>query len=156
MGLLKKSYAPLQLLGKGLSLVKSGFVKLTAVMVANPFVALAAAVIGVSIALVALYKHNKKFRKFVNGIAKAVSNFTKKALKGIKKFFSNMKKSFSSFGKSFKKPGIIHGNQLINSFLIFLMAFTKFSNLGLKQSRNIGTRLANYSKSLEFILGFYS
>ncbi len=103
MGLLKKSYAPLQLLGKGLSLVKSGFVKLTAVMVANPFVALAAAVIGVSIALVALYKHNKKFRKFVNGIAKAVSNFTKKALKGIKKFFSNMKKSFSSFGKSFKK-----------------------------------------------------
>lgn len=103
MGLLKKSYTPLQLLGRGLNLVKSGFVKLTAVMVANPFVALAAAVIGVSIALVALYKHNKKFRKFVNGIAKAVSNFTKKALKGIKKFFSNMKKSFSSFGKSFKK-----------------------------------------------------
>lgn len=103
MGLLKKSYTPLQLLGKGLNLVKSGFVKLTAVMVANPFVALAAAVIGVSIALVALYKHNKKFRKFVNGIAKAVANFTKNVLKGIKKFFSNIAKSFLSFGKSFKK-----------------------------------------------------
>ncbi|MBF7137268.1 tape measure protein [Pediococcus pentosaceus] len=103
MGLLKKSYTPLQLLGKGLNLVKSAFTKLTAVMIANPFVAIAAAVIGVSVALYELYKHNKKFRKFVNGIAKAVSNFTKKALKGIKKFFSNMKKSFSSFGKSFKK-----------------------------------------------------
>ncbi|MEF7475268.1 tape measure protein [Pediococcus pentosaceus] len=103
MGLLKKSYTPLQLLGKGLGLVKSAFVKLTAVMIANPFVALAAAVIGVTIALVALYKHNKKFRKFVNGIAKAVANFTKNALKGIKKFFSNIGKSFSSFSKSFKK-----------------------------------------------------
>ena len=103
MGLLKKSYAPLQLLGKGLGLVKSAFVKLTAVMIANPFVALAAAVIGITIALVALYKHNKKFRKFVNGIAKAVANFTKNALKGIKKFFSNIGKGFSSFGKSFKK-----------------------------------------------------
>lgn len=103
MGLLKKSYAPLQLLGKGLGLVKSAFVKLTAVMIANPFVALAAAVIGVTIALVALYKHNKKFRKFVNGIAKAVANFTKNAFKGIKKFFSNIGKSFSSFSKSFKK-----------------------------------------------------
>lgn len=103
MGLLKKSYTPLQLLGKGLGLVKSAFVKLTAVMIANPFVALAAAVIGVTIALVALYKHNKKFRKFVNGIAKAVANFTKNALKGIKKFFSNIGKGFSSFSKSFKK-----------------------------------------------------
>ncbi|MBF7102304.1 tape measure protein [Pediococcus pentosaceus] len=103
MGLLKKSYTPLQLLGKGLNLVKSSFAKLTAVMVANPFVAIAAAVIGISVALYELYKHNKKFRKFVNGIAKAVSNFTKKALKGIKKFFSNMEKGVSSFGKSFKK-----------------------------------------------------
>ncbi|MCS8569450.1 tape measure protein [Pediococcus pentosaceus] len=103
MGLLKKSYTPLQLVGKGLNLVKSGFVKLTAVMVANPFVALATAIIGVSIALVALYKHNKKFRKFVNGIAKAVANFTKSVLKKIKKFFSDIKARFSSFGKSFKK-----------------------------------------------------
>ncbi|WP_419242148.1 tape measure protein [Pediococcus pentosaceus] len=103
MGLLKKSYTPLQLLGKGLNLVKSAFAKLTAVMIANPFVALGVAVIGVSIALVALYKHNKKFRKFVNGLAKAVANFTKNTLKGIKKFFSNIGKGFSSFGKSFKK-----------------------------------------------------
>ncbi|MGI1726557.1 tape measure protein [Pediococcus acidilactici] len=102
-GLLKKSYTPLQLFGKGLNFVKSSFVKLKAAMIANPFIALAAAIIGVSIALVALYKHNKKFRNFVNGIAKAVANFTKNTLKAIKKFFSNIGKGFSSFGKSFKK-----------------------------------------------------
>lgn len=103
VGLLKKSYTPLQLLGKGLNLVKSNFAKLRAVMIANPFIALAAAVIGVTIALVALYKHNKKFRKFVNGIAKAVANFTKSVIKKIKNFFGDIGKKLSSFKKSFKK-----------------------------------------------------
>lgn len=90
-------------LRKAASLTGKAFLSMGKFMLANPFVAIAAAVVGVSVALYELYKHNKKFRKFVNGIAKAVSNFTKNALKGIKKFFSNVTKSFSSFGKSFKK-----------------------------------------------------
>jgi tape measure domain-containing protein len=90
-------------LRKAASLTGKAFLSMGKFMLANPFVAIAAAVVGVSVALYELYKHNKKFRKFVNGIAKAVSNFTKNALKGIKKFFSNIGKGFSSFGKSFKK-----------------------------------------------------
>ncbi|MCT1177933.1 peptidase M23 [Pediococcus pentosaceus] len=90
-------------LRKAASLTGKAFLSMGKFMLANPFVAIAAAVVGVSVALYELYKHNKKFRKFVNGIAKAVSNFTKNTLKGIKKFFSNVIKSFSSFGKSFKK-----------------------------------------------------
>ncbi|ABJ68049.1 tape measure protein [Pediococcus pentosaceus] len=90
-------------LRKAASLTGKAFVSMGKFMLANPFVAIATAVIAISAALYELYKHNKKFRKFVNGIAKAVSNFTKNALKGIKKFFSNIGKSFSSFGKSFKK-----------------------------------------------------
>ncbi|MCT3032719.1 tape measure protein [Pediococcus pentosaceus] len=90
-------------LRKAAKLTGKVFLSMGKFMLANPFVAIAAAVIGVSVALYELYKHNKKFRKFVNGIAKAVSNFTKNTLKGIKKFFSNIGKSFSSFGKSFKK-----------------------------------------------------
>ncbi|AHA04729.1 tape measure protein [Pediococcus pentosaceus] len=116
MGLLKKSYTPLQLLGKGLSLVKSAFSKLTAVMVANPFVALAAAVIGVSVALYELYKHNKKFRKFVNGIAKAVANFTKSIIKKIKNFFGDIGEKLSSFKKSFKKAWNNMWNSVKNFF----------------------------------------
>ena len=53
--------------------------------------------------LVALYKHNKKFREFINGIASA----TKNGLKNVGKFFSNTWKSvtkgLSSFWSSTKK-----------------------------------------------------
>ncbi|WP_323052291.1 tape measure protein [Pediococcus acidilactici] len=90
-------------LRKAASLTGKAFLQMGKFMLANPFVAIAAAIIGISVALYELYKHNKKFRNFVNGIAKAVANFTKNALKGIKKFFKNIGKGFSSFGKSFKK-----------------------------------------------------
>ncbi|MBF7104622.1 peptidoglycan DD-metalloendopeptidase family protein [Pediococcus pentosaceus] len=98
VGLMKNSYTAMQLFSKGLKLVGNGLKVLT-----GPVGLTITAIAAIGIALYELYKHNKKFRKFVNGIAKAVSNFTKKTFKGIKKFFSNMKKSFSSFGKSFKK-----------------------------------------------------
>lgn len=90
-------------LKKAASLTGKAFLQMGKFMLANPFVAIAAAVVGISVALYELYKHSKKFRNFVNGIAKAVSNFTKNALKTIKKFFSNIRKGFSSFSKSFKK-----------------------------------------------------
>lgn len=107
-------------LKKAASLTGKAFLQMGKFMLANPFVAIAAAVVGISVALYELYKHNKKFRNFVNGIAKAVSNFTKNALKGIKKFFSNIGKGFSSFGKSFKKSWNRHwsamGKSLKNSW----------------------------------------
>lgn len=97
MGLLKKSYTPLQLFGKGLNLVKDGFVKLTTVMMANPFIAIAAAIAAVGVGLFELYKHNKKFRDMVNGWGKAISKFTSGALKSIGKFFSDFGKSWNKF-----------------------------------------------------------
>ncbi|MGX7045374.1 tape measure protein [Pediococcus acidilactici] len=97
MGLLKNSYTPLQLFGKGLNLVKDGFVKLTTVMMANPFIAIAAAIAAVGVGLFELYKHNKKFRDMVNGWGKAISKFTSGALKGIGKFFSDFGKSWNNF-----------------------------------------------------------
>ena len=97
MGLLKKSYTPLQLFGKGLNLVKDGFVKLTTVMMANPFIAIAAAIAAVGVGLFELYKHNKKFRDMVNGWGKAISKFTSGALKSMGKFFSDFGKSWNNF-----------------------------------------------------------
>lgn len=53
--------------------------------------------------LMALYKHNKKFREFINGIASA----TKNGLRNVGKFFSNtwgsVTKGLSSFWSSTKK-----------------------------------------------------
>ncbi|MBF7127635.1 tape measure protein [Pediococcus pentosaceus] len=98
VGLMKNSYTAMQLFSKGLKLVGNGLKVLT-----GPVGLTITAIAAIGIALYELYKHNKKFRKFVNGIAKAVANFTKNTLKAIKKFFSNIGKGFSSFGKSFKK-----------------------------------------------------
>ncbi|WP_251951400.1 tape measure protein [Pediococcus acidilactici] len=97
MGLLKKSYTPLQLFGKGLNLVKDGFVKLTTAMMANPFIAIAAAIAAVGVGLFELYKHNKKFRDMVNGWGKTISKFTSGALKSMGKFFSDFGKSWNKF-----------------------------------------------------------
>lgn len=126
-------------LKKAASLTGKAFLQMGKFMLANPFVAIAAAIIGVSVALYELYKHNKKFRKFVNDIAKAVANFTKNALKGIKKFFSNIGKGFSSFGKSFKKSWNRHwsamGKSLKNSWNSSIKnTINFFSSVGKKWS----------------------
>jgi SLT domain-containing protein/phage-related tail protein/murein DD-endopeptidase MepM/ murein hydrolase activator NlpD len=113
VGLMKNSYTAMQLFSKGLGLVGNGLKVLT-----GPVGLTITAITAIGIALYELYKHNKKFRDFVNGIAKAISNFTKNALKEIGNFFKNFGKNwnnfwgdigkgfgkfFSNIGKSFKK-----------------------------------------------------
>lgn len=79
---------------------------------ASPWTWIVIAVGAVVVALVELYKHNKKFRNFVNGIVKSA----KKVAKSIGKFFGNIGKDiakgwkavtkwFSKAVKSFKKFG---------------------------------------------------
>lgn len=97
VGVLKNSYTPLQLLSKGLGLVRSGFAKLTVVMMANPYVAIATAITAIGVGLFELYKHNKKFRDMVNGWGKAIGKFTSGTIKSIGKFFSDFGKSWNNF-----------------------------------------------------------
>lgn len=78
-------------------LVGKAFLQMTAFMMANPFVAIAAAIVAVGVAFYELYKHNKKFKKFIDGIGKSITKFTKGALKGIKKFFKSFKKGWDNF-----------------------------------------------------------
>ena len=75
--------------------IGKAFSKLFALLAANPFLAIVAAIGGVVIALVSLYKHNKKFRNFVNGIVDAVVDFAK----GVGKWFGN---AFDTIGDFFK------------------------------------------------------
>lgn len=53
---------------------------------ANPYVLLGLAVVAVGAALYELYKHNKKFRKFVNGLI----SWAKKAWEGVTKWFGKL------------------------------------------------------------------
>lgn len=56
-----------------------------AVMALNPYVLIAAAITAVVVGLVALYKHNKKFRDFVNGIYNNIKKWMGKAIDWLKK-----------------------------------------------------------------------
>ncbi|MBV0930632.1 hypothetical protein KTE19_07880, partial [Lentilactobacillus sp. IMAU92037] len=53
---------------------------------ANPYVMLGLAVVGIGVALYELYKHSKKFRKFVNGLI----SWAKKAWEDITKWFGKL------------------------------------------------------------------
>ncbi|MCY9806576.1 hypothetical protein OXT66_03300 [Lentilactobacillus senioris] len=58
---------------------------LDVVMALNPYVLIAAAIAAVVVGLVALYKHNKKFRDFVNGIYNNIKKWMGKAIDWLKK-----------------------------------------------------------------------
>ena len=75
-----------QVVGRG---IKAAFLFLQA----NPFVAIITGVTLAVIALVELYKHNKKFKSFVDGIAKSA-----------KKVFTDIGKWFGNIWKELKKP----------------------------------------------------
>lgn len=68
-------------------------------MKANIFIAVASAIIAIGVALVALYKHNKKFRDFVNGIAKDAKKYIGQAVDAVK----NLGKWVGNIGSSAKK-----------------------------------------------------
>lgn len=89
---------------KGAKLAMSGLVKTAKVtgkgiklafnfLKANPLILLVTAITAVVVAFVELYKHNKKFRTFINGLVKGAQNF----FKGIGKWFGKAWKAVSGF-----------------------------------------------------------
>lgn len=82
---------------------------------ANPLIAIATAIAAVVTGLIVLYKHNKKFRDFVNGIVKSAT----KMAKDVTKWFTNLwKDSVKIFNSMFKfiKPIFSNGFDVINSY----------------------------------------
>lgn len=67
---------------------------------ANPYLAIAIAITTIIAGFVELYKHNKKFRDFCNGIAKAVKNGIGSGIKWLKDKFDSMSKGWKKFKKS--------------------------------------------------------
>lgn len=68
-----------------LALVKGGFTALWAVLSANPIAAIVAAIVGIGVAIVALYNKCEGFREFIDGI-----------LKGFQDLFNELKEHFSN------------------------------------------------------------
>ena len=98
-----------QVVGRG---IKTAFLFLQA----NPFVAIITGVTLAVIALVELYKHNKKFKSFVDGIAKSA----KKVFTDIGKWFGNvwkeLKKTLSKVWKEIQ-PIVKSGMKVISSII---------------------------------------
>lgn len=69
----------------------------------NPFVLAIAGITALVAGFVTLYKHNKKFRDFCNGIAKSVKDGFGDAVKWLNNTFKNMSKGWNNFKKSISK-----------------------------------------------------
>ena len=91
---------------KGITALSPAFGALktaTTFLMANPFVLAIAGITALVAGFVTLYKHNKKFRDFCNGIAKSVTNGIGGAIKWLKDKFSDLSKGWDNFKKSISK-----------------------------------------------------
>ena len=91
---------------KGITALSPAFGALktaTAFLMGNPFVLAIAGITALVAGFVALYKHNKKFRDFCNGIAKSVKNGIGGAIEWLKDKFKDMSKGWDNFKKSISK-----------------------------------------------------
>lgn len=85
-------------LSKAIKTVEASQKALNLVMKSNVFILVASAIAALVVALVQLYKHNKKFRAFVNGIGRDLKKFGKFFVnvgKGILKSVGNLHKKLS-------------------------------------------------------------
>lgn len=104
---------------KNSKLVTAAQAALNLVLDANPIILIVTAIAALVAGLVVLYKHNKKFREFVNGIAKHISEGLGKAWKWCKEEWSKIgsfiKHPIESTKDYFEKDGTF-GNKALKFF----------------------------------------
>lgn len=83
--------------------IVTSFNAIKVAVMTNPFLIAAVAITALVAGFVELYKHNKKFRDFCNGIAKSVKDGFGDAVKWLKNTFENMSKGWNNFKKSISK-----------------------------------------------------
>ena len=113
-GLLKTA----QFVGKGLKLAFS-FLK------ANPFIMIITGIAAAVAAFAELYKHNKKFRKFVNNIVASVKSFYKNVVRLFKNTWNGVIKTWNSFKKTFTKGFNSFKNSITKAWNAFLKVISK-------------------------------
>lgn len=117
-------------------------------MKANPYVLVATAVVGIGVALYELYKHNKKFREFVNGLVKSVKDFSKGVVDKFKNGFTAIKNTGKSvidfFKKDWKEILLFIANPVAGGFALVYKhnkGFRDFTNGILKTMGEFGKNL---------------
>lgn len=101
-------------------------------MKANPYVLVATAVVGIGVALYELYKHNKKFREFVNGLVKSVKDFSKGVVEkfkiGFKAVVKAGKATIDFFKKDWKEILLFLINPVAGGFALIYKHNKKFKD----------------------------
>lgn len=90
---------------------------------ANPLILIATAVIGISTALYELYKHNKKFKKIVDGMFSAAKKAFDKIFKVTKEIFG---KIIDFFKKDWKQVLLFIANPIAGAFALIYKHNKKF------------------------------
>ncbi len=106
------------------------------------------ALIALGVAFYELYKHNKKFKNFVDGLVKAAANFFKgigkwfgQATKAVGKFFSGLGKWFKNIGKSIGSGSNAIGKWFDGLVKGFVKGWNKFVNTAVKLAKGFGKLL---------------
>ena len=131
--------------GKGIKLAFN-FLK------ANPLILLVTAITAVVIAFAELYKHNKKFRKFINGLVKGAQDF----FKGIGKWFGQAWKAVSRFfikvmnfvKKDWKEILLFIVNPFAGAFALVYKHNAKFRKAVNNLVKNVVNFFKNMGKSI--------
>lgn len=101
-------------------------------MKANPYVLVATAVVGIGVALYELYKHNKKFKNFVDGLVKSVKDFSKGVVEKFKVGFKSVvnagKATIDFFKKDWKEILLFLINPVAGGFALIYKHNKKFKD----------------------------
>lgn len=123
---------------------------------ANPLILIATAVIGISTALYELYKHNKEFKKFVDGIFSAAKKAFDKIFKVTKEIFG---KVINFFKKDWKQILLFIANPIAGAFALLYKHNKKFKKFvdGIAKSvkKAFGNVVNFFKKGWEKISGIF-
>lgn len=115
---------------------------------ANIFVIIVTAIVALGIAFYELYKHNKRFKKFVDDCVDAAADFFKgigkwfgQATKAVGKFFSGIGKWFGNIGKSIGSGSNAIGKWFDGLVKGFTKGWNKFVSAAVKLAKGFGKLL---------------
>lgn len=115
---------------------------------ANIFVIIVTAIVALGIVFYELYKHNKKFKKFVDDCVDAAADFFKgigkwfgQATKAVRKFFGGLGKWFGNIGKSIGSGSNAIGKWFDGLVKGFTKGWNKFVSAAVKLAKGFGKLL---------------
>lgn len=115
---------------------------------ANPLILIATAVIGISTALYELYKHNKKFKAFVDGMFNAAKKAFDKIFKVTKEIFG---KIIDFFKKDWKQVLLFIANPVAGAFSLIYKHNKKFKKFVDNTVGHVKTMAKGFAKHMSDI-----